>query len=206
MKDRKGWPNREEARQEAFQVVKVLFFKIFSRSRPYLAYFQIFASSILYSKRARSLLLLLWAIFTLKTMSKALSFWGYLLLLQALFAAAYGRQRHLMAPEPQISPSNVTVPALEPAMEPPALELVARPSAETPPSPSGQTAAQQVSGALGTASNTVSNVGGAAVNGTADVAYALVGTAASLARTVQDLGAVIGNAVGRKLQAVETQN
>ncbi|KAL4537904.1 hypothetical protein Ndes2526B_g04239 [Nannochloris sp. 'desiccata'] len=137
-------------------------------------------------------------------MSRALSFWGYLLLLQALFATSYARQRYLLAPEPQILTSNVTVPTLEPAVEPPALELET--IGAKPPSPEGQTAAQQVTGALDTASDTVSNVGGAAVNGTADVAFALVGTVSELSRTVQDLVGVVGAAVGRKLQVDDTQN
>jgi hypothetical protein len=74
------------------------------------------------------------------------------------------------------------------------------------PSPEGQTIAEQVTDALETASDTVSDVGAAAVTGTTEVLTAVVGTAAELSNTVQDIVAVIGAAVGRKLQADDTQN
>ena len=136
-------------------------------------------------------------------MKSTLSFLSSLLFLQALFALAYGRQRYLLAPEPQIVQSNVTevpVPALEPAVEPPAFEVIV---VAVPPGPPGQAAAQQVNSALNTASQPVSNGGGAGANGTANVAYAVVGAVSDVGRTAQDLAAVIGAAVGRKLQEAD---
>jgi len=132
-------------------------------------------------------------------MNRALSFWGCLLLLQALFATTYARQRYLLAPESQILQSEVTPLALEPAVEPPALEASSVESEE-------QSASQQVTGALETASGTVSDVGGAVVEGTTEVVFAVVDTASQLSTTIQNLVAAIDAGVGRKLQADDIQN